>query len=106
MNWLPDDWGIAADTENGAFVPLRRGLGRVDSGGSLRANWFYDPSDHSNDLMIRMVPVLDSADRDAVIVVLRQGNQYFSQGIRARKLVDPESSWPQHRIRSVFRGES
>jgi len=94
-NILPEKWGMVADSERGLFVPLGTGFGRIDSSGRLRTNWFYDSSDSRvAGLAVPMVPVLEADDKDAVIVFWNHGNTYFSGGIRARKLVDPESSWP------------
>ncbi len=95
-NQAPTDWDIAADSENGMFIPLRTGLGRVDFEGKLRTNWFYDSSDTISVNRV-LVPVVSATDKDGVIVVWNQGNSYFSQGIRARKLMDPESLWPAQR---------
>jgi hypothetical protein len=92
-NQLRDDWGIVADSENGMFIPLAAGLGRVNSEGRLRTNWFYDSSDTISANRV-FVPTVSSTGKDGVVVVWNQGNSYFSQGIRARKLVDPESKWP------------
>lgn len=92
-NQLRDSWGIAGDSENGMFIPLAAGLGRVNSEGRLRTNWFYNSADTISVNRV-LVPMVSAPDKDGVIVVWNQGNSYFSQGIRARKLVDPESTWP------------
>lgn len=94
-NMLPEKWGMVADSEKGLFVPLGTGFGRIDFSGNLRTHWFYDSSDSRvASLAVPMVPVLEAGDKDGAIVFWNQGNTYFSGGIRARKLVDPESSWP------------
>jgi hypothetical protein len=92
-NRVPEDWGIAADSEKGVFIPMTSGLGRVSSDGRVRTKWFYDPSDTIS-VSRTLVPVVSSTGKDGVVVVWNQGNSYFSEGIRARKLVDPESLWP------------
>ena len=92
-NPVPEDWGIVADSEKGAFIPMTSGLGRVSSDGRVRTKWFYDPADTIS-VSRALVPVVSSTGKDGVVVVWNQGNSYFSEGIRARKLVDPESLWP------------
>lgn len=92
-NRVPEDWGIAADSEKGVFIPMTSGLGRVGSDGRMRTKWFYDSSDTIS-VSRALVPVVSSTGKDGVVVVWNQGNSYFSEGIRARKLVDPESLWP------------
>jgi len=95
-NRIRDDWGIAGDSENGAFIPLITGLGRLDSTGRLRTNWFYNSADQ-RDESLALVPVVSATGKDGVIVVWNQPNTGFSQGVRARKLLDPESLWPVSR---------
>lgn len=92
-NRVHEDWGTVADSEKGAFIPMTSGLGRVSSDGRVRTKWFYDPSDTIS-VSRALVPVVSSTGKDGVVVVWNQGNSYFSEGIRARKLVDPESLWP------------
>jgi hypothetical protein len=95
-NRIRDTWGIAGDSENGAFISLITGLGRLDSTGRLRTNWFYNAADQ-RDESLALVPVVSATGKDGVIVVWNQPNTGFSQGVRARKLLDPESLWPASR---------
>ena len=96
LNGLPPTMGIAADTEGGFFAPVWTGIGRFDAQGRQRTNWFEDDSygfyfsGHTNP----MIPVIEDDGSDGLIVIWPQGNLYFVKDIRARKLVDPESQWP------------
>ncbi|MCH5373708.1 MAG: hypothetical protein JJ992_07005 [Planctomycetes bacterium] len=96
QNGMPPTMGIAADTEGGFFAPVWNGIGRFDAQGRQRTNWFDDSSfgfyyaGHTNPL----VPVREDDGRDGVIVIWPQGNLYFVEDIRARKLVDTETRWP------------
>lgn len=96
LNGMPPTMGIAADTEDGFFAPIWNGIGRFDAMGRQRTNWFDDNAfgfyyaGHTNP----MVPVREDDGRDGLIVIWPQGNLYFVEDIRARKLVDPERQWP------------
>lgn len=92
-NHLPEAWDIAADTEGGFFAPVNAGIGRYDALGALRTDWYVDTAADVG-LTKLMVPVLENGGKDGVIVAWTQSDVNFSDGIRARKLVDPETAWP------------
>lgn len=96
QNHLPKTWGIAPDSEGGFFAPVQSGIARYDHAGVRRTDWFEDPTaQRDTGHTIPMVPVLDSEGRDGIITVWPQGNLYFTQDVRARMLLDPESAWPE-----------
>ncbi|NNK97703.1 MAG: hypothetical protein HKO88_01510 [Xanthomonadales bacterium] len=94
INRMPSVWNMAADSEGGAFVPLTTGIGRLDSSGRVRTNWFEDPTDQQSPAGFGFVPFVDSAQRDGVYAVWPQGSLYFVDKVVARKLIDPEARWP------------
>jgi hypothetical protein len=94
INRMPSVWNMAADSEGGAFIPLTTGLGRLDSSGRVRTNWFEDAADQQSAAGFGFVPFVDASQRDGVYAIWPQGSYYFVDKVVARKLVDPEARWP------------
>ena len=89
-------YGIVADSEGGIFVPVHYSLGRFDSEGRLRTEWFnhskgFDPY---YGIGLGLVPVVEPGGQDGLIVVWIDSNGYYVTGISAHKFIDPETSWP------------
>ena len=94
-NQLPINWDIASDSEGGAFVPVDTWIGRFDSEGRLRTQWFDDPNENQKGgLPLVLVPVVEPGGDDGVIVVWQNDLGYGFSSILASKRIDPETEWP------------
>jgi hypothetical protein len=99
-NVISVEWDIAADSEGGVFVPVHHphniqltSIGRFDSEGRLRTQWFDHPDEQGGTPLV-LVPVVEPGGEDGVIVVWANNLGYGFSSILASKRIDPEAEWP------------
>jgi hypothetical protein len=92
-------WGPVADSEGGAWVPghpwgtRNYFVTRLAPDGSHRSSWFHEPADQGGSEM-RLLPGVEPGGDDTVIVTWLKGMSSFGVDATARKVLDPEVTWP------------
>jgi hypothetical protein len=92
-------WGPVVDSEGGAWVPghpwgtRNYFVTRMAPDGSHRSGWFHEPADQGGSEM-RLLAGVEPGGEDSVIVVWLKGMSSFGVDVVARKVLDPEVTWP------------
>ena len=92
-------WGPVVDSEGGVWVPghpwgsRNYFVTRMAPDGSHRVGWFHEPSDQGGGEM-RLLPGVEPSGDDSVIVAWIKGMSSFGCDATARKVLDPEVTWP------------